>query len=104
MADEKITDEKIWFTDQQVKSALSGSLPEGLKPDDIVIARKSDVDMIKEILKDAYVLSEATTRAIASIFAFITVPRPPPPPPNEKWLGRKITLPGYDPMSRSKAK
>ena len=94
----------IWFDEKRVKRILEKG-DSRLKAKDIVIARKSDIDEIKQPLKDAYVLSEATTRAIASVFAYITVPKPTPPPPGppgQNWLGRKITLPGYNPMSRSR--
>ena len=97
------TTKPIWFDQKTVNKILQGD--SRLKARDILIARKSDIDAIKQALKDAYVLSEATTRAIASVFAYITVPKPTPPPPGppgQNWLGRKITLPGYNPMSRSR--
>ena len=98
------TTKPIWFEKKKVKEILEGRHSR-LDPDEILIARKRDFSKVKQTLMEAYALSEATTRAIASVFAYITVPRPTPPPPGppgQAWLGRKITLPGYKPMSRSR--
>jgi len=93
------TTKPIWFEKKKVKEILEGRHSR-LDPDEILIARKRDFSKVKQTLMEAYALSDGATRAIASTFAYITVPRPTPPgPPTKKWLREEITVPGYKPMS-----